>query len=44
MTTRNYLIMCAAVSIVWIIGLLAVPEFSDLIEQLMLLFLSTNAR
>jgi|TARA_B100000959_G_scaffold273696_1_gene324534 hypothetical protein len=44
MTTKTYLTVCGVVSVVWIIGLLAIPGFSDLIEQLLLLFLSTNAR
>ena len=44
MTARTYLITCLVTSVVWIIALLAIPGFSDLVEQIMLLFLSTNAR
>ncbi|MEM7097315.1 MAG: hypothetical protein AAF541_03575 [Pseudomonadota bacterium] len=44
MSTKNYLYLCAGLSLVWIVGLLAVQPFADLIEGLMLLFLSTNAR
>lgn len=44
MSTKNYLITCGAVSALWLIALLAIPGFSDLVEQVMLLFLSTNAR
>lgn len=44
MSWRNYFILCGALSAVWILGLLFIQPFSDLIEGLMLLFLSTNAR
>ena len=44
MSAKTYLITCGAVSILWLIALLAIPGFSELVEQLMLLFLSTNAR
>ena len=44
MRIKNYLILCASVSAVWMIALLAIPGFSDFVEQLMLVFLSTNAR
>ena len=44
MTTKNYLILCAAVTVIWVPALLFVPVVSDTVEQLMLLFLSTNAR
>ena len=43
MKTKNYLILCAAISVVWVAGLLFVPAFSDTVEGLMLGFLSTNA-
>jgi len=44
MSNATYLKVCAGVGIVWVLGLLLVPPFAELIEQLMLLFLSTNAR
>lgn len=44
MTAKTYRIVCGIVSVLWIIALFAIPGFSDLIEQLLLLFLSTNAR
>lgn len=43
MTTKNYLILCGAVSAAWLLGLLFVPAFSDVVEQVMLLFLSRTA-
>lgn len=44
MKTRNYFILCGAISIVLILSLLYIPAFSDAVEGIMLLFLSTNAR
>ncbi len=44
MNTSTYLKLCGVVTLVWVLGLLFVPAFADLVEQLMLLFLSTNAR
>lgn len=44
MTTRNYLLLCVSISAVVALSLLYVPGLSDTVEQLMLLFLSTNAR
>lgn len=44
MSTRNYLMTCAAVTVIWVPTLLFVPAVSNAVEQLMLLFLSTNAR
>ncbi len=44
MKTKTYLQLCAGVGLVWVLGLLLVPSFAQLVEQLMLLFLSTNAR
>ena len=44
MTWKNYSIVCAASALLVVLALLLIPGFSDLIEQLMLLFLSTNAR
>ena len=44
MRTRNYLVLCAVVTAAWVVALLSVPAFSQTVEQLLLLFLSTNAR
>ena len=44
MTNSTYLKVCGGVVLVWVLGLLFVPPFATLVEQLMLLFLSTNAR
>jgi hypothetical protein len=44
MKTRSYLVLCACVTAVWVVALLSIPAFAQSIEQLMLLFLSTNAR
>ena len=44
MTWKNYSIVCAAAALLTVLALLIVPGFSELVEQLMLLFLSTNAR
>ena len=44
MKTKNYLILCAVITLVWVPVLLFVPAVSETVEQLMLLFLSTNAR
>ncbi len=44
MSTATYLKVCVIVSLLWVLGLLFVPAFAQLVEQLMLLFLSTNAR
>jgi len=44
MKTKNYLLLCVGVAACWSLALLFIPAFSDLVEQLMLLFLSTNAR
>ncbi|MEZ7908504.1 MAG: hypothetical protein ACKVKL_17005 [Pseudomonadales bacterium] len=43
MKTKNYLILCAAITLIWVPALLFIPAVSDSVEQLMLLFLSTNA-
>jgi hypothetical protein len=42
--TRTYLLVSGGITLVWVLGLLFVPAFAQTIEQLMLLFLSTNAR
>lgn len=44
MTTKNYLLLCVGLSAVLVLALLLIPGFSDTVEGLMLLFLSTNAR
>ena len=43
METRNYLLLSAGITLVWVVALLSVPAFSQTVEQLMLAFLSTNA-
>lgn len=44
MTTKNYLLLCLVITVALSLSLLFIPQFSDMVEQLMLLFLSTNAR
>ena len=44
MNMKSYLILCAVLSAAWAVALLAIPGLSDYVEQVMLLFLSTNAR
>jgi hypothetical protein len=44
MKTGTYLRLCATVTLVWVLGLVFVAPFAEFVEQLMLLFLSTNAR
>jgi len=44
MTTKAYLILCAIITLIWVPALLFIPAVSNTVEQLMLLFLSTNAR
>ena len=44
MKTKNYLILCAGITTVLVLSLLFVPAFSNAVEQVTLLFLSTNAR
>ena len=43
MSTSTYLKVCAGAAAVWLLGLLFVPPFAQLVEGLMLLFLSTTA-
>ncbi len=43
MNTRSYLVLCASVTAVWVVALLAVPALAESVEQLMLLFLSSTA-
>lgn len=44
MKTRTYLLVSGSVTLLWVLGLLFVPAFAQTVEQLMLWFLSTNAR
>ncbi len=44
MKTATYLRLCGGLTLVWVLGLLFVTPFAELVEQLKLLFLSTNAR
>ncbi len=44
MSNRTYVKVCVGVGLVWVLGLLFVPPFSETVEGIMLLFLSTNAR
>ena len=44
MSNTTYAKLCGGVALVWALGLLFVPPFAQIVEQLMLLFLSTNAR
>ncbi len=43
MRMKTYLVVCAAVTLAWVAGLLLVPSFAQTVEQLMLGFLSSNA-
>jgi hypothetical protein len=43
MTLRNYLILCAAGSLLTVLILLLVPGVGESIEGLLIAFLSTNA-
>jgi hypothetical protein len=43
MKAKNYLMLCAAVTVVVVLGLLYVPGVSDAVEQVLLVFLSTTA-
>ena len=44
MKTKNYLMLCAVIAVVWSSTLLFVPTVSDAVEQQMISFLSTHAR
>jgi len=44
MSNATYLKLCSGLGLVWVLGLLFIPPFAELIEKAMLLFLSTNAR
>ncbi|MFT7471046.1 MAG: hypothetical protein ACI8XU_000940 [Kiritimatiellia bacterium] len=43
MTSRNYLILCAAGSVLTVLTLLLVPGVGETIEGLLIAFLSTTA-
>ncbi len=43
MKTKNYLILCAATTVVAVLGLLYVPGVSEVVETVMLVFLSVTA-
>jgi len=43
MKTRNYLIFCAALSVVWVAGLLFVPPFANAVEAFIHQFLVANS-
>lgn len=44
MSNATYMKLCGGLGLVWVLGLLFVPPFAELVEKMMLLFLSTNAR
>jgi hypothetical protein len=44
MSNQTYLKVCAGIAVVWVLGLLLVPPFAEMVESIILLFLSTNAR
>ena len=44
MKTKNYMILCGAITVVLVISLLFIPSVSDTVEQVMLGFLATFAR
>ncbi len=44
MSNQTYLKLCAGLAAVWVLGLLFVPPFAQLVESLILLFLSSTAR
>jgi hypothetical protein len=44
MKTATYLKVCVAITVIWVLGLLFVPPFSQTVEGVMLWFLSTTAR
>ncbi len=43
MRTKNYLILCAVLSVVWVAGLLFVPPFANAIEAFIHQFLVANS-
>ena len=44
MTTKNYLLLCAGIAVAVVAAVLLIPDLSTGIEQVVLRFLSTNAR
>jgi hypothetical protein len=44
MKTKNYLILCSVITVVWAATLVFVPAVSDTVEQLMIGFLSTYSQ
>jgi hypothetical protein len=44
MNNTTYAKLCGGIALVWTLGLLFIPPFAKTVEQLMLVFLSTNAR
>jgi hypothetical protein len=44
MNNATYAKLCGGLVLVWVFGLMFIAPFSETVEQLMLLFLSTNAR
>ena len=44
MKSQTYLKVCAGITVVWVLGLVFIPPFAQAVEQVMLLFLSTQAR
>jgi len=43
MNMKNYLVLCAAVTVVVVIALLYIPGVADTVEGVMLAFLASNA-
>jgi hypothetical protein len=43
-SARNYLILCAAITVLLVVSLLSAPAFSDAVERILLAFLATSAR
>lgn len=44
MKMKNYLVFCVLVTTAWVVALLTIPALAQTVEQLLLLFLSSNAR
>jgi hypothetical protein len=44
MTARNYVLLCASITVLTVLSILFVPGLSDTIESRMLTFLVTNSR
>lgn len=43
MAMKRYLLLVAGVTAGWVVALVTIPAFARFVEQLMLLFLSSNA-